>query len=192
MKKTLAIAATFAVASAAAADSIVTPFNVDSVDSGVVVDATIALPAIASLDAVGIDIAHTWGGDLEMTLTSPTGDVFELMFDDVDQGGSGNFDMGLVAGDPSLANVDRYTFVESGGLTVFDDTSGVAAGGTYDANTWFSGGYAAGDWTISIFDDAAGDATSIGSVELVYTVPAPGALALLGLAGVAGRRRRRG
>ena len=190
MKRILSTAAVAAVASVASADTVTVDYNVDSIDSGIVVSDTIALPDVLSIDSITIDIAQTWGGDLEITLTSPTGDVFELMFDDVDQSGSGNFDMGLVGGSGALANVAPYEFVESGGLDVFDDSSGVAPAGTYNANAWASGGWSAGDWTLLINDDACGDVTSIGSVTIAYTIPAPGALALLGLAGLAGRRRR--
>lgn len=177
------------IAAIASADMVTVDYNVDSVNSGVVVEDTISLPSIASIDSVAIDIAQTWGGDLEMTLTSPTGDVFTFMFDEVDSSGSGNFDMGLVPGDGSLANVDAYTFVETGGLTEYAED--FAPGGTYNANAWASGGWDAGDWTLLINDDAGGDDTSIGSVTITYTIPAPGAIALLGLAGIAGGRRRR-
>ncbi|MCA9290757.1 MAG: hypothetical protein KDA25_06490 [Phycisphaerales bacterium] len=191
MKKVLALAAMAALTSAASADVYNASYNVDSIDSGQVVLDTFALGAVASIDSIAIDIAHTWGGDLEIVLTAPNADTFILMFDDVDQGGSGNFDMGLAAGSGALANAATYTFVQSGGLTVFDDSSGFAPGGTYDANSWSTGGWAAGDWTLSIFDDAGGDVTSIGKVSIAYTVPAPGAIALLGIAGmVRGRRRR--
>ncbi|MHC4808935.1 MAG: proprotein convertase P-domain-containing protein [Planctomycetota bacterium] len=190
MKRVLSAAAVAAVASVASADTVTVDYNVDSIDSGTVVSDTIALPDVVSIDSITIDIAHTWGGDLEITLTSPTGDVFELMFDDVDTSGSGNFDMGLVGGSGALDNVAPYEFVESGGLPEWDDSNGVAPAGTYNANAWASGGWSAGDWTLLINDDAGGDPTSIGSVTIAYTIPAPGALALLGLAGLAGRRRR--
>lgn len=191
MKSILAATAVLGLAGAAMADSYGAAYNVDSVDSGQVVLDTFALPAIASIDSIDLDIAHTWGGDLEIVLTAPDASQYILMFDDVDQTNSGNFDMGLVAANGTLANVATYTFVQTGGLTVWNDSvGGVAPGGIYDANAWGAGNHAAGDWTLSIFDDAGGDVTSIGSVLITYTVPAPGALALLGLAGLAGRRRR--
>jgi len=182
-----AVAAT--VATAASADTFSFDYDVDGLDSGVLVSDTITLPAVASIDSVALELATTWGGDYEITLTSPTGDVFELMFDDVSDASSGNFDMGLVAGDGSLANVDTYTFVEAGGLADFPAT--FAPGDTYNANAWASGGWAAGDWVLLINDDAGGDPSSVGNVTIEYTIPAPGAIALLGLAGIAGRRRRR-
>lgn len=50
----------------------------------------------------------------------------------------------------------------------------------------------AGVWTLRIYDWASGDTGSLGGWSIDVThVPAPGALALLGLAGlVSGRRRR--
>ena len=101
--------------------------------------------------------------------------------------------MGVVAGDASLANVATYEFVESGGLTVFDDTSGVAPGGTYDANIWGGGG--SGLWTLTFDDTAGGDPTSIGQIVIDFNtsaIPEPTSAAiLLGMAGLAVARRRR-
>lgn len=146
--------------------------NVDNQDSGIVSDETFALGDVNSIDSVSIDIAHTFGGDLEIVLTAPDGTPYSLMFDEVDQTGSGNFDMGLAAGNPTLANVDTYTFVESGGSAVYDDSAGWVAGGVFNADGWGGGGHAAGDWTLVINDDAGGDGTSIGSVTINYTTSA--------------------
>jgi subtilisin-like proprotein convertase family protein len=194
--KLIATAAVAAVslATVASADVFSNDYNIEwpTDQTGEILSAPISLPGVATIDSISLDIAHTWGNDLLITLTSPTGDVFDLMNDEVDQGGSGNFDMGLIAADGSLANVATYNFVEAGGLDVWDDTSGVAPGGTYNANSWASTGWDAGDWTLSVSDLVGGDGGAIGNVTIMYTIPAPGALALLGLAGLAGRRRRNG
>ena len=110
---------------------------------------------------------------------------------DVALDGSGNFDLGLVGGDASLGNVATYTFVETGGLADFDDASGVAPGGTYNANIWGGGG--SGLWTLTIDDIVGGDPASIGSISIdVEAVPEPtSAVILLGMVGVAVSRRRR-
>ncbi|MEM7453724.1 MAG: PEP-CTERM sorting domain-containing protein [Planctomycetota bacterium] len=188
----LAVLAAMVMCCAANADTFTYSPNVDSVDSGVVDDSTFALPEVASINSISIDIAHTWGADLEITLTSPSGDTFVPMFDDVSAGGSGNFDMGVVAGDGSLGNVATYTFVESGGLTEYTDV--FSGGGTYNANTWgVNGGEAAGNWNLLIFDDAGGDVTSIGSVTIDFSpIPEPATAGLVaGLFGLVALRRRK-
>ena len=165
--------------------------DVDSLDTGVVDDRTFALPAIESIKSIEIEIAQTWGGDMEITLTAPDGVQYIPMFDEVDDSGSGNFDMGLVAGDPSLANVGNYVWVASGGATSYADD--YAAPGTYDANSWGAGPHAAGDWNMLINDDAAGDPTSVGSVTINYNVvpePTTGLMLLAGLAGIGFLRRK--
>ena len=165
--------------------------DADSVDSGVVDDRIFNLPAIESIKSIEIDIATTWGGDQEITLTAPDGTTYVPMFDTVDETGSGNFDLGLAAGDASLANVGRYVFVPSGGAVDFTDD--YSAPGTYDAESWGSGPHAAGDWNMLINDDAGGDPTSIGDVVINYNVvPEPAALCslMLGLAGIGFLRRR--
>ena len=92
---------------------------------------------------VTIDIAHTWGSDLDITLTSPNGTVVELTSDN---GGSG----------------DNYT------ATVFDQeaTGGAITLGTSpftgdfvpegDLSTIY-GEMSAGDWTLTVTDDANQD-----------------------------------
>ncbi|HWB19344.1 MAG TPA: proprotein convertase P-domain-containing protein, partial [Phycisphaerales bacterium] len=107
-----------------------------------------------------------------------------------------------------------YTFVDSGGSNLL--TAATAAGasaaipsGTYNRSTSantnvaggvdndgysvFAGDNLAGAWTLNIKDWGVGDTGTLGSwsITIDYTAaPAPGALALLGLAGVVGRRRR--
>ncbi|MEY4093961.1 MAG: hypothetical protein RLZZ53_1160 [Acidobacteriota bacterium] len=95
-----------------------------------------------------------------------------------------------VGGFSNLSAAQRYTWPNGGasapGTTVIGTvnlTTALAFTGTSaDAIIWLGNGYGAagtsGTWTGSI--------TLIG----VDAVPAPGALALLGLAGLAGRRRR--
>ena len=166
--------------------------NVDSLDNQLVFQTSFDLGNVAAINSISVDIAHTWGGDLVATLSNDAnGTTYELLNGNIDAGGSGNFDLGVVAGDPSLANVATYTFVESGGLTAYDDTSGVAPGGTYNANIWGRGG--SGLWTLTIDDTVGGDPASIGSISIdVEAVPEPtSAVILLGMVGVAVSRRRR-
>lgn len=142
--------------------------NVDGQDQGLITDDTFSLGFVSSIDSIEIDIAHTWGGDLDIRLTAPDGTVYTLMDNESDQGGSGNFDMGLGPFDGSLANVDTYTFVESGGLSVYDDTGGYVVADTFNARSWGGGNHDAGDWNLRIFDDFFGDDTSIGTVTINY------------------------
>jgi MYXO-CTERM domain-containing protein len=94
-----------------------------------------------------------------------------------------------VGGFSNLNAVQRVSWANGGssapGATVIDSKSVNAisfSGTSADATIWLGNGYGAsgtsGTWTGSI--------TLIG----VDAVPAPGAIALLGLAGLAGRRRR--
>lgn len=94
-----------------------------------------------------------------------------------------------VGGFSNLSALQRVSWANGGssapGTTVIDSKSVNAisfSGTSADATIWLGNGYGAsgtsGTWTGSI--------TLIG----VDAVPAPGAIALLGLAGLAGRRRR--
>jgi MYXO-CTERM domain-containing protein len=94
-----------------------------------------------------------------------------------------------VGGFSNLQATQRFTWANGGssapGTTVIDSKSVnpiVFSGSAADPKIWLGNGYGAsgtsGTWTGSI--------TLIG----VDAVPAPGAIALLGLAGLAGRRRR--
>ena len=94
-----------------------------------------------------------------------------------------------VGGFSNLQALQRISWANGGssavGTTVIDSKSVNAisfSGTSADATIWLGNGYGAsgtsGTWT--------GSVTLIG----VNAVPAPGALALLGLAGLAGRRRR--
>ena len=177
--------------SSASADSLTYSVNVDAQDTGVLDDRTFMLPTVGSIDSIVVEVASTWGGDQEMTLTAPDGTQYISMFDETDETSSGNFDMGLVAGDPSLSNAAAYTFVAPVGNPDYADN--YAAPGTYDANSWGSGPHAAGMWQFLLEDDASGDPTSIGDVTINYTVPEPttlGITSILLLVGFAVGRRK--
>ena len=188
----LALAATTMTASA---QSYVNTYNFDGASTGglagAMVSDTFSLGAVASIDSVSMDLSATWGGDFTITLVAPDLTTFVFMQQEDDQSTfGGSFDMGAAAGNGSIGNTATYVFVESGGIAIWN-TDSFAEAGTYDANTWQTGGWAAGDWTFSVSDNADGDEASIGSVAINYTIPAPGALALLGLGGIAAGRRRR-
>ena len=192
MKTTLAIgaAAMLFAAAPATADIFTTSVNATWTSTGGA-NVGFALPDLLSVKSITLDLAHTWGNDMDILVTGPAGEVFDLMLNEVDANGSGNFDMGLVAGSGLLTNVDAYIFVAPGGGSP-TWTPGFSPGGTYDANIWHAGAVAAGAWTLVVSDNVGGDGGAIGDLTIVYNViPAPGALALLGVAGLVSRRRRR-
>lgn len=148
-------------------------------DSGSVQDLTVTLNGAA----------HTWVGDLIVSLSN----------------GSTTIDLINRPGVPELGTVcyswnllGDYTWADSGASSFEDVGNGVGsafnlASGVYspeNALAAFNGGSLAGTWTLSISDNAGADTGSIAGWTLT-NVPAPSALALLGLGGVvAGRRRR--
>lgn len=137
-------------------------------------------------------LVHSWAGDLLITITHgatsvtlvdrpgfPTGPFGESE----NYNGNYSFQDGFApipdefpgAGDSNLAS----------GIYGPDPAAGNAL-----AN--FVGQDKFGLWTLTITDNAGGDTGSLGGFTLViHNVPAPGAMALLGLAGLTARRRRR-
>jgi len=117
------------------------------------------------------DGGWTWAGDMHIGITDPNGNSLQFGGYDYDDGSPN-------AGDfPSSWD---------------SSTSGVYSHGASLAPVL--GG--SGDWTFTFTDGySSGAATDnwngIVNMEGLTLVPAPGALALLGLAGLAGRRRRR-
>jgi len=175
--------------------------DVDRADMGVVWTSTFTLGRVFSVDSVSLDIAHTFANDLDIVIVAPDGTSMTLMSSEVDQGGSSNLDLGLDAADSSLSNAANYTFVETGGATVWNDSTGVAPSGTYNSNIagngspWITTPQLAGDWRITVRDTSAGDRASIGKFTFEYTpgaVPEPhGAAVLIGLLSAIALRRRR-
>ncbi|UYV12328.1 MAG: PEP-CTERM sorting domain-containing protein [Phycisphaera sp.] len=188
MRKTVLLGAVLALAGTASAQSEVIDVSVENFgnDPEVVLDTTFDLPAIASIDMVSIDLAHSWGSDIEFILTSPAGDIFTL----TDDNGSGVL---LGDGGSLLAGTARYDFVSAAGNGNWNDFAfgDTAPAGTYDADSWNDGPFAAGTWGIFLADDAGGDDGAAGRIVVEYTIPAPASLALLGLGGLAAARRRR-
>ncbi len=185
----IAAVASVGIASSAMADQLVVPVNVTwpTTQTGLINTTGFALPDLVSIDSIVVEMSHTWGADIQMSIASPAGN-FVLMNNNVSTTASGNFDLGLAAGSGALANVAPYTFNQAGPTQWISPFS---ASGTYNAVSWISGPIAAGAYTFSVSDTEGGDGGSIGNVIINYTVPAPGALALLGLAGLVGTRRRR-
>jgi len=120
---------------------------------------------------------HTWASDLIATVSFGATNV--RLFNR--QGGNGHMN-------------GPYTFAAGGAAFPPAAVGGNLPNGTYapfDPLSAFNGGASNGIWTLRITDNAGGDVGDIVNWEL-RIIPAPGALALLGLGGlVAGRRNRR-
>ena len=148
---------------------------------------------IADLD-ITLNITHAWVGDLNVTLTHVNTGTSVDIFEDVGAGTGSSADL---SGLYRFSDESATTFLSA----VTAAGTGVVAPGTYqasdstDAQTFlsaFDGQNIQGTWRLSIFDDFAGSADgNLVNYTLHMTVPAPGALGLLGAAGVAGLGRRR-
>jgi len=150
-----------------------------------------------------INLAHTWVGDVKVTLTLP--DLTEVSI--VDRIGVPT----TLSGDSSNYN-GTYKFADSGFTPLADGNiwteatlggssynlrtgtyaaSGAGSGAAINLNALIAGKSISGSWKLTITDSAGFDTGALGSWSLDFSVvPAPGALALLGLAGLGGRRRR--
>ena len=110
--------------------------------------------------------------DLLITITDPNGNSIEF----------GGFD--VTQGFPSAGDFpSSWDSSSSGAYAHNASVAGMGLNGT-------------GDWTITVLDGyTGGEATDhwagVIGLEGLEVVPAPGALALLGLAGLSGSRRRR-
>ncbi len=176
----------------ARADEITRTYNLENwgAVSGNVIDDDFALPDVMSIKSVSVTLAHSWMSDIDMVLTGPDGDVYDLM---TDQDGSNDLGDG---GGFALANVFEYVFVPPGttGFTIGDASfPDPRPAGTYDAESWGDGS-PAGNWNFNLADDSDNDMGSIGTVVITYNpVPEP-SVGLSGLVGMFVTRllRRRG
>lgn len=145
--------------------------------------------SIANVSVTLNNLTHTWAGDLIATLSN--GATTVTLVNRPGQVGGAGFGSSSDFG-------GNYTFADGGA----DLSANLGGGGTFvipsgtyapvGALSAFNGQNSAGAWTLNISDNAGGDLGNLGSWTLNLTaVPTPGAAALLGLAGVAGLRRRR-
>jgi len=146
--------------------------NADSVDFGTISDTTFTLGAVSEINAVVVEVAASYGEDVVIILTAPTGEEYILMEDtkaveSEDGTDLEDFDLGDDEDDPTLANVVPYTFVETGGASGF--VAPYSPEGIYNAEDWASDApYDEGEWNLLIADNAFGDEISIGDVFIRY------------------------
>lgn len=161
---------------------------------------------LAMVDLTLTGLAHTWAGDLLITLASPNGTAASIMRRP--QGNNG--DPALTIGDDTWFG-GTYRFIDSGaslGAALAGGIVSILPSGDYQASTRTVPGFnvpvllnatfgntpVLGTWTLQVFDLGGGGTGSLGSASLnVSVVPEPGTYALmtLGLVGLTAVARRR-
>lgn len=178
---------------------------------------TLNAPNLGNVVGVSIDfggLAHTWVGDLVMTLTHVPSNTTMTFFDRPGRA-TGTSTFGY-SSDFLAAN--SYSFADGGTQFIFAPVPASVPSGTYEgflrnpdtnANGPYPGNYVqqsfagifgglamGGDWTLNISDREAGDIGAFGDWTLniqhsVIPEPSIAALGVLGLVGLVVRRRRR-
>jgi subtilisin-like proprotein convertase family protein len=220
MKRAIGLAAVAGIAAAANAQVFTSagPTAIpDNNPAGVNVPITVS-GAVASISDITVTLRfgttgtspnreHTWVGDLIVTITSPGGATFELMRRTGSTTPAGVGNSGDANGAYSFNDAASTLFwpngTPAGFASGFTVVSGNVPNTTYRPARWdgsavvatslmgaFAGQNANGAWTLNISDNAAFDQGDLINWE-INVVPAPGSLALLGLAGLAAGRRRR-
>ena len=156
--------------------------------------------SITDVDII-VDIEHTWVGDLTMKLMAPSGAVADLVsragYAEPADDGSGccGSSSDLIFGNEYLfddAAMTSSEFMGDAGNPVPSGSWSSSGFGNTLGLTGLNGLDSAGTWTLYVGDGAGGDTGILDGFTLrIAGTPTPGALALLGLAGLAPRRRRR-
>lgn len=139
-------------------------------------------------------VSHTFPDDLDILLVGPSGQTVMLMSD---AGGSTDivgidlaFEDGFAAmtdGGPLDAGIYAPTNIGS-----TDPMPAPAPAGPYGTSLLSAFGTSVnGDWSLFVLDDASADIGSIAGGWQIEVVPAPGAMALMGLGSLVATRRRR-
>lgn len=142
---------------------------------------------------------HTWAGDLRISLThDDTGTSVDLANRVGRTGGAGFGDSSDYGGDYSFNDDfggDLWAEAAAiGGASIIPsgDYFPTTLEGALSSLASFDGEDLNGSWTLEIEDNAGGDTGALGAWSIDFlAVPAPGAAALFGLAGLAATRRRR-
>ncbi len=172
--------------------------------SGGSVSVFIDVPNSGNIEDLNVDliIAHTWQGDIIADLIAPGGQTVRLL-DRVGNGANPGVGVGFSAdnfGNPTTGA--KFILDDSAAVPYDNAPNGNVAGTVGIANvagSWkphsplsaLNGLNKQGRWTLRVSDNAGLDTGSIRNFGLTFTVPAPGAVALFGAAGLAAARRRR-
>ncbi len=202
MKNTVTLIAFAGIASLATAQSgsfsiVPSALTVDS--SGGASTITLAVYGDAdfgtAISGGGVGLSAVGGTGIVSGMTAAVAPWGALGFMDNGDGGDGNYN-GLIFGQlifPPFIPAAAESMLGQGAVLLGNFTVTIAAdsAGVIDWST--VGGI--GDFDMEIFDEASGLFTQLSSVTAgsasVTVVPAPSALALLGLGGIAAGRRRR-
>lgn len=166
---------------------------IDIDDDFIVKDLTISL----------VGLTHTWIGDLIVSIEKVGSGASQFLFNRV-----GSTTVTGVGDSSNLGGTYNFNDAFTGDLWAAAAAGGTGVtvpGGNYFASAALSPNQVflkptfenltgAGTWRLKISDNAGADLGSLGSWSISFVknpIPAPGALALLGLAGLAGGRRRR-
>jgi subtilisin-like proprotein convertase family protein len=145
-------------------------------------------PIVSFLDVNLFDFSHTWAGDLAIYITHKDTGTQVVLLDRPGVPESTFGDSADFSGD--------YTWTDAGfvyNADVFADfvptdrNYGPVSGHLSD----FVGEDKHGTWSLRIVDNAGGDTGGISSWSFTVVNPTPGALMLMGTAGLFGTRRRR-
>ena len=170
----------------------VTTFNINVADAG----------ALNSISVTLTGLNHAWVGDLAAEVTHNA--VTVSLFFRIGYTGSGFGDSSNFNGNYTFKDAGPYGPNATGSLwneaTLGDSTYNLRSGSYYASGgnpgnqtflSLFNGTDVNGTWTIKFTDFATPDAGSLTSWSLdLGFVPSPGAMALLGVAGLCGRCRR--
>ncbi len=130
----------------------------------------------ANVVEVKLNITHTFTGDLDIYLVGPNGcGTLELS---TDNGGSGDNYTNTILRTDALSVITlgsapfTGTFRPEGTITTAPNLTGAAFGGTYNLPaTPIDGCPVSGNWTLRVFDDAAGDVGTLQNWELSIFSP---------------------
>jgi subtilisin-like proprotein convertase family protein len=128
----------------------------NSVEFTITVDR--ACPSISDLN-VGVDITHTWGQDMDIVLISPEGTEVQIVARSFGCGAQD--DMFFVVDDEAPTLALCADLIDGGNISF----EGFGNGGSMAE---FEGEDPAGDWTVIINDNAAGDGGVVNAITLIF------------------------